>query len=44
VENVTNADTPAVVSRNLLEIWQRFAAAEPGADLTRIFPFVRDKH
>ena len=43
VENVTNADTPAVVSRNLLEIWQRFAAAEPGADLTRIFPFVRDK-
>jgi hypothetical protein len=43
VENVTNADTPAVVSRNLLEIWQRFAAAEPGSDLTRIFPFVRDK-
>ena len=24
-----------------LEIWERFAAAEPGVDFTRIFPFVR---
>ena len=43
VENVENAHSPATISRNLLGIWQRFAAAEPGADLTRIFPFVRDK-
>ncbi len=24
------------------DVWDRFAEAEPGADFTRIFPFVRD--
>jgi len=43
VENVGQADTADTISRNLLPIWQRFTAAEPGADFTRIFPFVRDK-
>lgn len=43
VENVASAGTVDTISSNLLGIWQRFAAAEPGADLTRIFPFVRDK-
>ncbi|MDA1100403.1 MAG: NAD(P)-dependent oxidoreductase [Proteobacteria bacterium] len=43
VENVASAGTVDTISSNLLPIWQRFAAAEPGADLTRIFPFVRDK-
>ncbi len=43
VENVAQAGTVDTISRNLLPIWQRFTAAEPGADFTRIFPFVRDK-
>ena len=43
VENVTQAGTADTISQNLLPIWQRFTAAEPGADFTRIFPFVRDK-
>jgi 3-hydroxyisobutyrate dehydrogenase-like beta-hydroxyacid dehydrogenase len=43
VENVGNAGTADAISRNLLPIWQRFTADQPGADFTRIFPFVRDK-
>ena len=43
VENVAAAGTTDTISKNLLPIWQRFTAAEPGADFTRIFPFVRDK-
>jgi len=43
VENVANAGTADTICTNLLPIWQRFTAAEPGADFTRIFPFVRDK-
>ena len=42
VENVANAGTPDTISRNLLPIWQRFTAAEPGVDFTRIFPYLRD--
>jgi 3-hydroxyisobutyrate dehydrogenase-like beta-hydroxyacid dehydrogenase len=42
-ENVSAAGTSSRLSRVLLEIWQRFATAEPGGDFTRIFPFVRDK-
>ena len=43
VENVGNAGTADTIAKNLLPIWQRFTAAEPGADFTKIFPFVRDK-
>ena len=31
---------PAEVGRVTAEVWERFAAAEPGADFTRVFPFV----
>jgi 3-hydroxyisobutyrate dehydrogenase len=40
-ENVAAAGTSCRVSETLLEIWRRFATAEPGADFTRIFPFLR---
>ena len=42
VENVANAGTVDTIGSTLLPIWQRYAAAEPGADITRIFPFLRD--
>jgi len=31
---------PSVLGRVTAELWERFAAAEPGADFTRIYPFV----
>jgi 3-hydroxyisobutyrate dehydrogenase len=31
---------PAAVGAVTASLWDRFAAAEPGADFTRIFPFV----
>jgi 3-hydroxyisobutyrate dehydrogenase len=31
---------PDVLGRVAAEVWQRFAALEPGADFTRIYPFV----
>jgi 3-hydroxyisobutyrate dehydrogenase len=42
VENVAAAGTVDTISSNLLPIWQRFEAAEPGADITEMFPFLRD--
>jgi 3-hydroxyisobutyrate dehydrogenase len=33
-------DGPAVLGPITAAVWDRFAAAEPGADFTRIFPFV----
>jgi 3-hydroxyisobutyrate dehydrogenase-like beta-hydroxyacid dehydrogenase len=42
-ENVAAAGTADSLGKAVLEIWRRFASAEPGADFTRIFPFVRDK-
>ena len=42
-ENVVAAGTANRLGQVVLEIWRRFATAEPGADFTRIFPFVRDK-
>ena len=33
---------PATVGVVTAGIWDRFAAAEPGADFTRIYPFVAD--
>jgi 3-hydroxyisobutyrate dehydrogenase-like beta-hydroxyacid dehydrogenase len=32
---------PATVGKVTAGIWKRFASAEPGADFTRIYPFVR---
>jgi hypothetical protein len=31
---------PASVGAVTASVWERFSAAEPGADFTRIFPFV----
>ena len=31
---------PAVLGPITAALWERFAAAEPGADFTRIYPFV----
>lgn len=42
-ENVATAGTADRIGKDVLEIWRQFATAEPGADFTRIFPFVRDK-
>jgi hypothetical protein len=42
-ENVAAAGTSSDVSRVGREVWRRFATAEPDADFTRIFPFVRDQ-
>jgi 3-hydroxyisobutyrate dehydrogenase len=42
-ESVAEAGTADRLGKVVLETWQRFAAAEPRADFTRIFPFVRDR-
>jgi 3-hydroxyisobutyrate dehydrogenase len=42
-ESVAAAGTADELGAAVFEIWRRFAAAEPGADFTRIFPFVRDR-
>ena len=36
------AGSPAVLSGQVSQVWADFAAAEPGADFTRIYPYVRD--
>ena len=36
------AGAPSVLGRVTESVWERFAAAEPGADFTRIYPFVAD--
>ena len=33
-------DAPSVLGRVTASVWERFAVAEPGADFTRIYPFV----
>jgi 3-hydroxyisobutyrate dehydrogenase-like beta-hydroxyacid dehydrogenase len=43
-ESVAAAGTSSRLSEVLVEIWRRFATAEPDVDFTRIFPFVRDEH
>jgi 3-hydroxyisobutyrate dehydrogenase-like beta-hydroxyacid dehydrogenase len=40
VEAVEEHSTPAAIGVVTAAVWDRFAAAEPGADFTRIFPFV----
>lgn len=34
---------PASVAAVVAALWERFAAAEPGADFTRIYPYLRDR-
>jgi 3-hydroxyisobutyrate dehydrogenase len=34
-------DGPSAVGRVTARVWEQFASAEPGADFTRIFPFVQ---
>jgi 3-hydroxyisobutyrate dehydrogenase len=40
LEAVEAQGAPGVLGRVATEVWERFAAAEPGADFTRIYPFV----
>lgn len=40
---VLQAGTPATIGSVTAGIWSRFAAAQPGVDFTRIYPFVRDR-
>ncbi len=37
---VEERDGPAPIAPAVIAVWERFAAAEPGADFTRIYPFV----
>ncbi|HXY93797.1 MAG TPA: NAD(P)-dependent oxidoreductase [Acidimicrobiia bacterium] len=37
---VAEGDGPASIGNVTAAVWERFAAAEPGADFTRIYPFV----
>ena len=43
LENVGKAGTPDTIAKTLVPMWQRFAEADPGADITRFYPFIRDK-
>lgn len=43
LDNVGKAGTSDTLSKVLVPIWQRFAAAEPGADITQVYPYIRDK-
>lgn len=40
---VDEQDSPSLVGPITMEVWERFSAAEPGADFTRIFPFVEGR-
>ena len=42
LDEVADVDTPAVLGSVTVDVWRRFAAADPAADFTRIFPFVAD--
>ncbi|EFC82606.1 NAD(P)-dependent oxidoreductase [Parafrankia sp. EUN1f] len=42
LEAVGELGRPPVVAPVTARVWNRFAAAEAGADFTRIYPFVRD--
>lgn len=43
VENVDTAGGSNILGHALLPVWQRFTAAQPGDDFTKIYPFLRDK-
>ena len=38
---VAAMDTPVILSERVNQVWDGFAGAEPGADFTRIYPYVR---
>ena len=40
VETVGEQDGPQEIGRATAEVWERFAQTDPGADFTRIYPFV----
>ena len=42
LESAGALDGPAEIGTLMEALWARFAAAEPGADFTRVFPFIRD--
>jgi 3-hydroxyisobutyrate dehydrogenase len=42
LEATADTGTPTRLGNVTAELWNRFADAQPGADFTRIFPFVRD--
>jgi 3-hydroxyisobutyrate dehydrogenase len=42
-EAVAAADSPVVLSGQTFQVWAAFAAAEPSADFTRIYPYLRDR-
>jgi hypothetical protein len=37
---VDEREGPSAIGAVTASVWARFAAAEPGADFTRIYPFV----
>lgn len=41
-EAVAAMDSPVILSERIHQVWDGFAAAEPGVDFTRIYPYVRD--
>ncbi len=43
LEAVKRAGTTDRIGDKVIEVWRRFLQAEPGADLTRIYLFIRDK-
>ena len=40
LDAVEELGAPAIVGEMAASLWEQFAAAEPGADFTRIYPFV----
>ena len=40
LSEVASADTPSVLGVVTGSMWERFAAAEPGVDFTRIYPYL----
>jgi 3-hydroxyisobutyrate dehydrogenase-like beta-hydroxyacid dehydrogenase len=40
IQEVAEQGGPALIANVTASMWKQFAAAEPGADFTRIFPFV----
>jgi 3-hydroxyisobutyrate dehydrogenase len=39
---VAATDSPVILSERIRRLWDGFAAAQPSADFTRIYPYVRD--
>jgi len=42
LEEASNIGSAADLAREIETLWTAFDRSEPGADFTRIFPFVRD--